>query len=56
MDIEGDKSDYRRFISITSGSASVDGDRDDLNDSNTGASNSIEINVTSGSAEINFGK
>lgn len=56
MDITGRKNDYSRFISVVSGSVFIDGERGAGNDSNTGAHNSLEIDVTSGSVKINFGK
>lgn len=56
IDMLGKKSDYSRFISVISGSVYIDGERANGNDSNTGALNSLDIDVTSGSVKISFDK
>jgi len=56
MDIDGAEGDYRRFFSVNSGSVSVNGKRNPGNDSNTGANNSLNVKVSSGSVKVNFSR
>ena len=56
MDLLDPKTEYSRFINVTSGSVYIDGHKETGTDSNTGADNSLVITVTSGNVRLNFGK
>lgn len=54
LNISGAKQDYRRFVNVISGSIYIDGEKNNTGDSNSSAKNSLNINLTSGSARIDF--
>ena len=56
MDLKDAKTDYSRFINVTSGSVYIDGQKGGGSDTNTGAENTLFITVTSGNVRLNFGK
>jgi len=56
MEIDGAEKDYRRIFSVSSGSVYVNGKRNPGSDSNTGANNSLNVKVSSGTVRVNFSR